>query len=130
MDPATLSINTTRGQAMHAAVRYALWVRRHIEKTPEGKERIAHGFKEMAEVREVLEAHLDPTLDPSLAIRSVYGQWFPWLVLLDPQWASAHVPNIFPQNKPLRDLRDAAWDTSVSPISMSLKFFETSTSAQ
>ena len=27
MDPATLSINTTRGEAMHAVVRYATWVR-------------------------------------------------------------------------------------------------------
>src|SRR5713101_5311940 len=39
MDPATLSINTTRGEAMHAVVRYALWVRRHLEKRPEAKNR-------------------------------------------------------------------------------------------
>ncbi len=111
MDPATLSINTTRGDAMHAAVRYALWVRRNIEKEPHGEERIKWGFEEIPEVREVLETHLDPALDPSLAVRSVYGQWFPWLVLLDGKWATAHVPRIFPPEESFRDLRDAAWET-------------------
>jgi len=31
MDPATLSINTVRGLALHAVIRYALWVRRYSE---------------------------------------------------------------------------------------------------
>jgi hypothetical protein len=89
MDPPTLSINTTRGEAMHAVVQYALWVRRHIEQLPDGPALVASGFAGMPEVREVLEAHLDPANDPSLAIRAVYGQWFPWLVLLDRAWAEA-----------------------------------------
>jgi hypothetical protein len=91
MDPATLSINTTRGEAMHAVVRYALWVRRHLEKEPDGRERISRGFNDMREVLDVLNAHLDPEEDPSLAIRAVYGQWFPWLVLLDREWAVTNV---------------------------------------
>ncbi len=113
MDPATLSINTTRGEAMHAVVRYALWVRRHLEKEPDGKERISRGFNEMGEVRDVLNAHLDPEEDPSLAIRAVYGQWFPWLVLLDREWAVTNVSKIFPPDESLQDLRDAAWETYI-----------------
>lgn len=96
MDPATLSINTVRGEAMHAVVRYALWVRRHQEVPLHGQARVDRGFDEMPEVREVLELHLDPTRDPSLAVRAVYGQRFPWLVLLDSRWAAAHVGAIFP----------------------------------
>lgn len=111
MDPPTLSINTTRGEAMHAVVQYALWVRRHLELLPDGSARVASGLAAMPEVREVLEAHLDPARDPSLAIRAVYGQWFPWLVLLDRPWAASQVPRIFPEDDPER--WDVAWETYV-----------------
>ncbi len=112
-DPATQSINTTRGEAMHTVVHYALWVRQNLEKSPDGKARLERGFEEMPEVREVLEAHLDPTKDPAVAIRSVYGQWFPWLALLDRNWAEEHIPTIFPSDETLHHLRDAAWETYV-----------------
>ena len=113
MGLAMRSINTTRGKAMHAVVRYALWVRKHIKAAPDGRERVERGFDEIAEVRKVLDVHLDPVRDPVLAIRAVYGQWFPWLVLLDREWAAAHVSKIFPSDESLRDLRDAAWETYV-----------------
>jgi hypothetical protein len=113
MNPAELSINTTRGEAMHAAVRYGLWVRTHLEKEPCGRERIARGFDEVPELREVLERHLDPERDPSLAVRSVYGQWFPWLALLDRRWAAANLSKVFPWEEELSTFRDAAWHTYV-----------------
>ena len=70
----------------------------------------------MAEVREVLQAHLDPARDPSLAIRAVYGQWFPWLVLLDPEWAETHAAAIFPlpQDQGSEAFFEAAWNTYVT----------------
>lgn len=114
MDPVTLSINTTRGEAMHAVVQYALWVHRHLEKLPNGTERLAHGFDEMPEVREVLDKHLNPKIDPSLAIRAVYGQWFPWLVLLDRSWAADRVNKIFPTGESERPFRDAAWGAYIT----------------
>jgi thiol-disulfide isomerase/thioredoxin len=110
MDHATLSINTTRGLSMHAVVQYSLWVRQHIEKTLDDKEHVAVGLEEMPEARDILEHHLDPTFDPSLAIHSVYGQWFPWIVLLDEKWAAQNIPNIFPKD---RSLYDAAWGTYI-----------------
>jgi hypothetical protein len=113
MDPATLSINTTRGEAMHAVVRYGLWVRRHLEKLPDAKERLQRGFDEIPEVRNALERHLDASVDPSLAIRAVYGQWFPWLVLLDKAWARNNVTRIFPIDDSQGMYRDAAWETYI-----------------
>jgi len=113
MDPFRLSINTTRGNAMHAVVYYALWIRRHIEEAPDRKERVAIGFEEMPEIREILEHHLDPNFDPSLAIRAVYGQWFPWLVLLDKRWAAQNITKIFPMDVTFRSLHDAAWETYI-----------------
>ena len=84
-----------------------------FEKESDGQERIKRGFDEMPKVREVLDFHLDPERDPVLAIRAVYGQWFPWLVLLDHVWVTTHVPNIFPLDESLKDLRDAAWETYI-----------------
>jgi len=114
MDPTTLSINTTRGEAMHAVINYGLWIRRHLEKEPDPKERLAHGFDEMPEVREVLENHLHISRDPSLAIRAVYGQWFPWIVLLDPEWAESHAGQIFSPKEDERILWAAAWNAYVT----------------
>ena len=100
----TLAINSIRGKAIHAVIRYALWVRNHLEERQK-----YHGFDSMLEVKAVLEKHLNPSYDPSLAIRSVYGQWFPWLVYLDRKWAKEKVSQIFPIEN--SNLRDAAWET-------------------
>lgn len=114
MDPAMLSINTTRGEAMHAVVRYALWVRRHMEGQADAEDQPRRGFDEMPEVREVLDAHLDVAQEPSLAIHAVYGQWFPWLVLLDSKWARDNAKRIFPIGQGEEALLEAAWNTYVT----------------
>ncbi len=93
MDPFTISINTVRGDAMHAVIQYALWVHRNL-KAGYGDD--VQWFEVMPEVRKVLESHLNTDSEPSLAIHSIYGHYFPWLVLLDKQWAASHVQDIFP----------------------------------
>ncbi len=107
MDPMTLSLNTTRGKAMHAVFRYALWVLRVIGDRPQV------GMGTMPEVATVLERHLDPTIDPSPSIRSVYGQWLPQLTYLDSAWVTSHEAQLFPADEDRAGLRDAAWDTYV-----------------
>lgn len=114
MDPITLSINTTRGRAIHAVVGYALWIRRNIEKLPDSKERIARGLGEMPEVLQILDFHLDIEQEPSLAIHAVYGQWFPWLDLIDSDWAQASKSRIFPRGEDSTGLWKAAWNTYIS----------------
>lgn len=111
MDPHTLSLNTVRGEAMRALIKYALWVRRHIEKTDDAEERLARGFEEMPEVREILNLHLDPEYEPSLAVRAVYGEWLPWLALLDRSWVRENLAKIFPKEEGLHSLYSAAWGT-------------------
>ena len=99
---------------MHAVVRYALWVRRHILAEPNGEQRVVRGFAEMPEVRDVVDVHLHPDRDPSLAVRAVYGQRFPQLVLLDEEWVNRNVLRIFPTAESQCELRDAAWETYVA----------------
>jgi len=112
IDPFTMSINTVRGEAMHTVVRYALWVRRQFEDAGE-EARLTAGFSEMPEVQRVLEHHLDTGHDPSLTIRAVYGQWFAWLTLLDPEWVRRHIRDIFPQDPAEQPHFEAAWDAYV-----------------
>ncbi len=112
LEPQTLAINTVRGQALHAVVRYALWVRRHLQ-TQDGAAHPEPGFASMPEVPQVLDEHLDPARDPSPAIRTVYGQYLPWLELLDSAWLAANREHIFPAEPALRHLCDAAWNTYI-----------------
>jgi hypothetical protein len=114
MDPSTLSINTVRGEAMHAAMRYGLWVHKAVKNLPDGAERLKHGFGEIPELKDVLERHLDVARDPSPAIRAVYGQWFPLLALLDEQWAGQNVSRIFPMEESNQPLWNAAWGPYVT----------------
>ncbi|CAA9459777.1 MAG: hypothetical protein AVDCRST_MAG37-3583 [uncultured Rubrobacteraceae bacterium] len=108
LDPATLSINTTRGEAMHAVVRYATWVREEKEATGEG-ESVVRWLEEVPEAREVLDRHLEPRVEPSAAVRAVYGWWFPQLAWLDERWVASSVERIFPTEPEQRTLRAAAW---------------------
>ncbi len=116
MSPAALSINTTRGEAMHALIQYAFWIRQYNKGTY-GEDCInSSGFNDMPEVRDVLEYHLNPRNDPSLAVRSVYGQCFPWLVVLDQAWSSENAARIFPSqtDNVSKDLYCAAWETYIT----------------
>ena len=110
MDPLTRSINTNRGKAMHAVMAYALWCRRELD--AQGVD-TSKGFDLMPEVRAVLEEHLDPDIDPSLAVRAVYGKWLPWQILIDEQWVSANISRILPPTPNHESLRDAVWGTYI-----------------
>ena len=102
MEPVTLSINTVRGRGFHALFAYIFWCDHHLKKN-------GHSSRIPDEAKRVLESHLDVARDPSLAIRSVYGQYFPWLFVYDPEWTSGLVAQVFPADDPKR--RYAAWET-------------------
>jgi hypothetical protein len=103
-----------RGDALNAVIEYALWVRRHTEQQVGKEGSRAAGFNEMREVREVLDEHLDPEKDSSLAIRAIYGRLFPWLQHLDRNWAVANISRIWPRDAEVERFRRAAWDAYVA----------------
>ncbi len=108
MDPATLALNTVRGRAMQGVVVFAMWVKRRLE---EGSgEFLPSILDEVPEVKRVIEAHLQSHLDASVAVRSVYGQYFPWILQIDEAWAAGLVPQIFPADHDHEPLRRAAWE--------------------
>ena len=110
MDPDHWSINTVRGSALHAVVEYALWCRRALDAR---RVDTGAGFDLMPEVRAILKRHLDPRLEPTLTVRSVYGRWLPWLLLLDEDWVVANLGSIFPTDHALAGLREVAWSTYI-----------------
>jgi hypothetical protein len=110
MDPLTLSINTNRGTGMHAVVEYALWCRRELESLGED---VSHGFELMPEAGEVLDRHLHPEVEVSLAVRAVYGRWLPWLLLIDESWTIERLPLLFPHQEN-EELAETVWDTYIA----------------
>ena len=113
MDSLTLSLNVTRGRAISAALGYALWVKRNLLEAEEHKIRTSRWIDLMPEVRDVLERHLDPEIDPSGAIRSNYGQNFPQLIWLDSDWASSKVNAIFGSPDSRTSLERDAWNAFI-----------------
>ena len=97
----TMSINAVRGRGFHALFAYIFWWDRHFGNKGHG--RIP------PEAKPILEMHLDPMMDSSSAVRSVYGDYFPWLFSYDPEWARSLVEPLFPAANPV--LRYAAWET-------------------
>jgi ribosome-binding protein aMBF1 (putative translation factor) len=112
-EPYSLSINSTRGKAMHAVMKYALWVYRN---RVEGQAVDAEEGKNqeiLPEIEAVLEKHLDHTQDSTLAIHSVYGQWFPCLAKVKPEWAARNRVRIFPSDESDRKYWEAAWEAYI-----------------
>jgi len=121
MDPLTVSINTTRGNAFHAVISYCWWIYDHVKAT---NQNIPFSFNEFPELKELLESHLNPKKDSSLAIRSVYGQHLPELVYFDKEWVSKKLDSIFPKNESMARLYHAAWDTYLTYCKPNKDLFE------
>ncbi len=94
------AINSVRGIAIRSVVFYALWLRR--------ADQSVHDL-EATGTRGILERHLDPAADKSPAVRSVYGQFLPALMWIDPAWVRGIVQQVFPLDSSAATLRRAAW---------------------
>lgn len=106
MDPLTLSLNTTRGEAFHTVFKYVNWCRQvlNIQEST---------LESTAEVLPVLEKHLTPSVEPSLAVRAVYGELLPSLIALDPDWVKEHLAELFPVASEHSALYKATWETFI-----------------
>lgn len=97
MSPDELALNSVRPRAIDAAVQYGIWVYQNHPDDP------------FSAITRLIEHHLDPVADPSVAVRAVLGREFSNLLAFDRGWAEA-ATRIFPADEPLRRLWEAAWD--------------------
>lgn len=104
--PYGVSLNTVRGRAMHSVIRYVWWIRQDAD----GNVSAAIDFQNVSEVQQVLEQHLDPKQDPSLAIRSVYGAWITTIYHIASDWTVQHIDQIFPEEPDSKELFESAWE--------------------
>jgi hypothetical protein len=102
----SLSINTTRGEAMHGLFNYSNWVIKHTN--------AAENVNPATEILEPLTDHLDIKKDPTFTIHSVYSQHLGWLFHFHPDWFVAHIGDIFPKDEALKNYRDVAWQTYIT----------------
>jgi hypothetical protein len=106
MDPYTSSLNTVRGEALHAAFSFVHWIRSHSSEAISGSENL----DDVPEVRAALEAFLDPQLEHSMAVRSVFGANLPRLAHWAEAWLRSHIGEIFPAQ--IQNVaEEAAWAT-------------------
>jgi len=106
MDPLTLSLNTVRGEAFHTLFKYVDWCRQTLNIQD-------RTLESTTEVLPVLERHLRPDMEPSLAVRAVYGERLPALIAYDPAWVENHMSAIFPVGNEHAALYKAAWETFI-----------------
>lgn len=113
IDPATISINTVRGQAMHSVMHFIMWVRKHLGQMEEVGEKPVLDFSIMPKVRLLLERRLNHKIEKTLTIQSVYGRWFPWLIAWDAKWSNNYKRKIFPESPTLDNYWRTAWGTYI-----------------
>jgi hypothetical protein len=77
-----------------------------------GETRGGENLDDVPEAREVLEARLDPQIEPSLAIRSVYGANLTRLTFWADAWLRDHLEQIF-QVQGRNERRGIAWETFI-----------------
>lgn len=99
LDPTSLSINTIRGQAMHALIHAMAWANRNKADD-----------KFMDRIFAELDWHLVKNNDPTQTIRAVYGWHFPIIWGNREEWAMSNKDTIFSDD----ELGQVAADAYVS----------------
>lgn len=108
-DPATHSLNCIHGVAMHCLVAYSFYCERKRK-----KENGDQGMPMMITlVKETLTEELDKTKNPSLAVHSVLGWYFPQFIYLDKEWALENREKIYPVEAEMAKYWQAAWSAYI-----------------
>ncbi len=110
-DPLSLAINTTRGDALDAAIQYGIWIKNSSPKEEHSKWRLT---KMAPELLGVLNDHLDIKKDPSVGIRALYGEKLGQLGWLDEEWIKDSQDLVFPKDPALQKYFDAAWEAYIT----------------
>lgn len=104
LDAPSLALNSIRPRAISAAIRFAFWSN-HLADSDR-----PIGFGALGEVAALLMEHLDPDLDPSVAVRSVFGERLGDMIWFDREWVRTNLTMLFPESPDWQPLRRAVFD--------------------
>ena len=93
-DYLNMGINSSRGNAVEAALEYARWVANHRKKTDGSHEIVPGGFDVMSEVREMLEWQIAPD-NRSFEALAVIGSRISLIYWIDKNWLGANAERLF-----------------------------------
>lgn len=110
----SLALNSTRSEAVRAAIFFAWWVRNHARPVLEEGQSEFLGLESLLEVKQTLEAHLVPAGESSVAVRTVYGETLPFLATMDTAWTASHLDEILPCGENETEIWRAVWDAYVT----------------
>jgi hypothetical protein len=96
------SLNTLRPRAVRLALNFVEQCFSRLK--TEGKT-----IDDLPDILAYLDKHLHPANEKCLSVRLIYGEKFPFLHAVAPQWASRAYEEIFPLEAELQPLRDVAW---------------------
>jgi len=102
-----LAINSIRGKAFNSIIQYGIWYSELLVKNKAPTQNIK--IKLAIEVKEVLSDYLIYENEPTLTIRSLYGENLNRLLYLDKDWVTGHLNDIFPQDKDKIEYWEASW---------------------
>lgn len=111
-DPITVAINHVRPIALAALIRCAV---RMAKQKLSGENALQENRVMSNLMIEKLEQKLDPQIEPSRAMRSVFGEFVPTLYWLDRLWLINHLDAIFPITHDDENawLFNSAWDAYI-----------------
>lgn len=120
-DPLSLAINSTRGDAMQAAIQYGIWLKNSISNDEQTMWSLS---SDAPELLQVLNDHLDVNKDPSLGIRALYGEKLGILTWLDEKWVKENHSLIFSDDPKLQKYFNSAWNTYITFVQPFNNLFE------
>ncbi len=110
-DYLTAAINTTRGDAVDAAIQYGLWLKSSLSE----KEQKTWSIENDApELKAIFEEKLDVSKESFLGIRAVFGQRLGNIAWMDIKWFEEILPILFPVESGMKIYFDAVWETFMS----------------
>jgi hypothetical protein len=96
------SVNYLRPKAVRGAIQFLQW-------SMDSAGQSTFAFSDVPELAQYFEKHTDPSCEPCLSVRLIFGEKFPYLQAWDPTWAKNAIDRIFPNVPDLKALRDVAW---------------------
>ncbi len=107
-DPLTAAINSTRGDAIDAAIQYGIWMKLFQKDAKNWSME-----EEVPELVALLEEKLDTEKEQFLGIRAVIGQRLGNIAWLDEKWLENRLTTLFPGEAEKKIYYNAIWDAFI-----------------